>query len=121
MDAKDDFGRTFLNKGVQSMALKLVLLKRIGQSEVYSYALLKELGSKGSILKHLRHHGMDVKNSVYNTVKALEKSGYIRMKARIDGGRLKKYYSITTSGRSVLKQTRRVLISSTKNLMEIVR
>ena len=121
MDAKDNFGGAFFNRGVQSLALKLVLLKRIGQGEVYSYALLKELDKRGGFFKHLRHHGMNVKNDVYNTVKALEKSGYIRMKARIEGGRLKKYYSITMSGRRVLMQTTKVLKSSMRNLIEIMR
>ncbi len=121
MTDKDDFSHTFLSKGVQSIALKLVLLKRIGRKEVYSYALLKELGAKSNFLKHLKHHGMNAKNDIYNTVKALEKSGYIKMDARIEGGRLKKYYSITKSGRTVLRQTRKILRSSVKNLIEITR
>jgi DNA-binding PadR family transcriptional regulator len=112
---------TFLGKGVQSMALKLILLKRIGKKEIYSYALLKELGTKSSFLKHLRHHGMNVKNDIYNTVKALEKSGYIKTDVRIEGGRLKKYYSITKEGRVALKQTGKILRSSLNNLIEIMR
>jgi DNA-binding PadR family transcriptional regulator len=118
---KDDYESTFLRKGVQSIALKLMLLKRIAQREVYSYALLKELGRSHGFLRHLKHHGMDVKNDVYNTVKALEKSGYIKMDARVEGGRLKKYYSITKSGRDVLKQTKKVLTSSMRSLIEITR
>ena len=122
MEAKEDFGHTFLNRSVQNLALKLVLLKRIGKGEVYSYALFKELNNKSGFFGHLKHHHyVDVKNGIYNTMKALEKSGYIKMSARVEGGRLKKYYSITGSGRSVLKQTKKILKSSMNNLIEIMR
>jgi DNA-binding PadR family transcriptional regulator len=119
--ANEDFGRTFLNKGVRGIAMKLVLLKRISKGEIYSYALLKEIDQKSGFFGHLRRHGVGIKNDIYNTMKALEKSGYIRMDARIDNGRLKKYYSITKSGKDVLKQTRRILTSSMQSLMEITR
>jgi DNA-binding PadR family transcriptional regulator len=88
--------------------------------ETYSYALFKELERRKGFISHLKEHGMDVKSDIYNTVKALEKSGYIKVDVRVEGGRLKKYYSITKSGRGVLRQTKRVLMASMNSLMDIL-
>ncbi len=117
--SKYDYGHPFMNKDMSHIVLKLVLLRRIEQGEVYSYALIKEL-EHSKFSGFLKKYSLDVKNDTYNTVKALEKSGYIRVKSKIEGGRLKKYYYITAHGKNALKNSKMLFMKSMKELMEIV-
>ncbi len=119
------YGRPFIKRGFVGVILKLMVLKRIAIGEVYSYALLKEFKqrtrhfNKGQGTPNMR--GAVTKNDVYNTVNALERSGYIRVRARIEGGRLKKYYSITGEGKLALKEARGVFSNGLRMLMQVMR
>jgi DNA-binding PadR family transcriptional regulator len=117
--AKDNYGHPFMNKDMSHIVLKLVLLRRIEQGEVYSYAMVKELGnSKFSFF--LKKYCLDVKNDTYNTLKALEKSGYIKVDSRIENGRLKKYYYITARGKNAIKNSKLLFMKNMKELMKII-
>lgn len=63
----------------------------------------------------------NVKNDIYNTINALEKSGYIKAKAEMGEMHFKKYYTITESGSSALAQTKKLFMSSMKSLMQILK
>lgn len=88
----------YMTKDMSRIILKLLVLKRMQKKDVYSYALIKEF-SGTHIIHFIKVHGGSVKNDIYNTVNALEKSGYISTKAAIVEGRLKKYYKITARGK----------------------
>lgn len=117
---KFEFGNPYMTKDLARIILKLVVLRRIAQKEVYSYALIKEF-DQPKISHFLKKHGSGVKNDIYNTVKALEKSGYINVKAKIESGRLKKYYSITEQGKRALRESKVLFLNSVRELMDIVR
>ena len=117
---KDQQGRgnPYMTKDMMHIVLKLILLRKIQKREIYSYALIKEFDNP-KILHFLKNHS-GVKNDIYNTVKALEKSGYIKMSARINSGRLKKYYRITDRGKKAIRESRALFLKSMKELMKIV-
>lgn len=110
----------YINKDMRHMMLKLLLLRRIKSGRTYSYALIKEFSNE-RIPKILQKKPGSVKNDIYNTINALEKSGYIRVKVETDRMRVKKYYTITKSGNYALAQTKRLFMNSMKSLMEILR
>lgn len=116
---KFEYGHPFMTKDMSHIVLKLVLLRRIKSGEIYSYALVKEL-TTSRFSGFLKKYCTDAKNDIYNTVKALEKSGYIKVDARIDDGKLKRYYSITERGEDVLKESKEIFLKSMNELMEIV-
>lgn len=109
----------YMNKDMRHIVLKLLLLKRIKGGRTYSYALVKEF-SNDKISGLLQKKQDNVKNDIYNTINALEKSGYIKVKAETGKIRPKKYYTITKSGNSALLQTKKLFMSSMKGLMKIL-
>ncbi|MGI0100469.1 MAG: PadR family transcriptional regulator [Candidatus Micrarchaeaceae archaeon] len=114
-----EYAHPFMTKDMSHIVMKLVLLDRIAKNEVYSYALVKEL-STSKFSHFMRKYSIDTKNDIYNTVKALEKGGYVKVKARVDDGKLKKYYHITQRGRNALKESKKLFVNSMSELMKIV-
>ena len=91
--------------------LKLRILGRLMEGgKVYSYALIKEFDKLG----FGDFYGPTLKNDIYNTLRVLEKSGYIKMQAKIEGGKVKHYYSITKDGAIALKSVGKMMISTVK-------
>jgi len=116
---KFEFGNPYMTKDLAHIIFKLVLLKKIAAGEVYSYSLIKDF-SNPKMSHFLKKYGSNVKNTIYNTVNALEKSGYIKEKSRIESGRLKKFYYITSSGKIALRESKVLFFRSMKELKNIV-
>lgn len=117
---KLEYGNPYMTKDMSRIILKLIVLKKIQKGEIYSYALIKEFDNP-KIAALMKKHGMTVKNDVYNTVGALEKSGYIRVKAKVEEGRIKKYYYITDSGVNALRDAKLIFLQSMKGLVNILK
>ncbi len=116
----DDYSNPYMTKDMSRIVLKLIMLRRIKKRPVYSYALLKEMNDNVHISHFIKKHGGSIKNDVYNTVKALEKSGYIRTNGKIEKGRFKKYYTITRQGTSALDESRKLFHKSMDELVSII-
>jgi DNA-binding PadR family transcriptional regulator len=110
----------YMSKDMRHIVLKLLILKSIKNGKTYSYALVKKF-SNDRISGMLQKKDGEVKNDIYNTINALEKSGYIKAKSGVNNERSKKYYTLTSSGKATLAQTKRIFLSSMKSLMEIMR
>lgn len=117
---KISFENPFVSKDMRRMRLKLTLLMRIKQGRIYSYALMKELSHSKHFLL-FRHLGLSFKNDIYNTVKSLEKSGYIKVNAIIEDNRMKKYYTITNKGKKALAESKKLFLHSMKELMKLLK
>jgi len=119
----DKFDHPFLTKDMvkdmSHIVLKLIVLKRAEKGKVYPYELITEL-SKGHAAGFMKKFCQDPKNDIYNTMNALEKSGYIKAVARIDGGRLKKYYTITKDGKDALRNAKTHFGSAIKGIVGII-
>lgn len=115
---RDEFN-PYMTKDIARIILKIRMLWKISNKEIYSYALLKDI-ENDKISEHLKKDGSNIKNDIYNTMKALEKSRYITMRARIENGKLKKYYKITEKGRKALKESRELFLNSMKEIKSIV-
>ncbi len=68
--------------------------------------LLKERGRLHgyAIRKELEPFGKPSESTVYETLKKLEKGGYVKGTWVTDGKRLKKYYEITEKGEELLER-----------------
>jgi DNA-binding PadR family transcriptional regulator len=109
-----------VSRGMRLIALKLIILKRIKYGAIYPYALMKELLKDCHISAMLCKDKGDVKNDIYNTIKALEQSGYIKAKVKTRGTKLKKYYTITACGNRTLTQAKLQFLKSMKALTAII-
>ncbi|MGD0510354.1 MAG: PadR family transcriptional regulator [Candidatus Micrarchaeaceae archaeon] len=106
-----------LDKDMKMIMLKFYILGKISEnSKANPYALIKKIGScKGS--GRMFGEKTEVKDSVYNAVNCLEHSGYIKASQKIEDGRLKKYYSLTSAGKDALKTGRRMFSKSVSEMV----
>jgi len=96
---------------IKNIVLELTLLKCIGKGEAYPYDLLKKFKEpKFGKFKVL-------KSDVYNAIASLEKKGYIKVAKRSGA---KKYYKITDEGKKVLRESKKILINSLKEISRIL-
>jgi DNA-binding PadR family transcriptional regulator len=102
---------------MKRIILKIRILGRIKKEKIYSYALIKEFEKMG----FSKFIGSTLKNDTYNSLKVMEKSGYIKMTAKLSGGKVKNYYSITTSGSAALKQLGKMMKSTLKEADNILK
>lgn len=105
----------YFSREKKRIILRLRILRRIQVGKAYSYEISKEFGS-GHLAKFF---GKNIKNDVYNTINALESSGYIKVSTKVEGGRIKKYYSLTKKGSGVMKSAKRIMNDMAKEVTKL--
>jgi DNA-binding PadR family transcriptional regulator len=110
----------FLNKDMRNTMLKVFILRRLKKSEANSYALMKEFMARRRFIGKLKVLS-EVKNEIYNTIKSLEKSKYIKSSHRIENGRLKNYYTLTAEGKKVLESAKKIFQRNIKEISSLVK
>ena len=105
----------YITKDMKSSILKIVTLSMIKRDNYYPYKLLQDIKKVGP--KFIVNQ--DIKNNIYNTLQALENSGYIKAHYVIEDSRQKKYYKITKSGIGALNRTRIMMNRAFKEAMKI--
>ena len=94
----------FVKSDVRKTMLKIHVLWRLTKSETNVYSIFKEIASdkfSASFFSDKR----ELRDSLYNSVRSLEKSGLVVSSSRVENGRLKQYYRITDKGERVLKSS----------------
>ncbi len=101
----------FMPMEAKRIILKIRILGRLKLSgRTYSYALIKEFGKSG----FSEFYGPTLKNDMYNTLRTLEKEGYIRLSLKVEHGKVKNYYAITRRGASALKSVGKMMMQTVK-------
>lgn len=121
MTHKQFIANPYLTKDMRKQILKLMILRRVKNGKAYSYAITKEFDNEQVSTFLKKSTGTSVKNDVYNTIAALEKSGYIKQTAKAEAGRMKKYYGITPKGREALRVHKLIFMKAMKEFMRILR
>lgn len=80
--------------------VRIHILHHAAQSPVYGVWLIEELG----------HHGYRLSpGTLYPVLHEMEAAGWLDHSEQVVGGKVRKYYSITESGRQTLTEARRKL------------
>lgn len=59
------------------------------------------------MIEELQHHGYEISaGTLYPILHNLEKAGLVTAKEKLEGGKIRKYYSITASGAEVLAKAK---------------
>ena len=103
VDRKSPTYQSFLHGMVE-----LFVLHRAGQGPVYGGALSKALHSLGYDISP---------GSLYPLLHALEKRKLLRCRPRMVRGRVRKYYELTSGGRSYLAEVREDLAELVKEVV----
>ncbi len=72
-----------------------------------------------SLIEELRRHGYELSpGTVYPILRSLTEAGYLVREQRVVGGKVRKYYSITRTGRRALVDSRRQIIELVQEVVE---
>ncbi len=115
MDKTSHFASQFMPMEAKRVIIKLRILGRLKAGKIYSYALIKEFEKSG----FAEFYGPTLKNDTYNALHTLEKAKYIRLQTKVEGGKVKKYYTITQSGIAALKSVGKMMISTVKQASKL--
>ncbi len=108
----------YMNRDMQRTVIKIIIMWKLKENgEMYAYAILKDI-------KKIKHpfikDNPQIKNEVYNTLKALEQAGYIKEKSRRGNKHVKVYYELTKEGISALKATKSLLHETARSMARIL-
>jgi DNA-binding PadR family transcriptional regulator len=89
--------------------IKIHILHHAAQEPLYGLSLIEEL----------RRHGYRLSpGTVYPILHGLTEAGYLVRKDQVVGGKMRKYYSATKSGRRALDQSRRQIVELVQEVVE---
>ena len=88
--------------------IKIHILYHAAREPVYGAEMLEELARHGYRLSP---------GTLYPTLHRLEREGYLRMERRTVGGRVRKYYTITELGLSVLGEAKEKIAELTEEVL----
>ncbi|MBU2560005.1 PadR family transcriptional regulator [archaeon] len=77
--------------------IKIHILYHASKNPIYGVEMMREL----------KRHGYEVgPGTMYPTLHALEKQGYLKSKEAVVRGKVRKYYEATAKGRKMLEKSR---------------
>jgi PadR family transcriptional regulator PadR len=89
--------------------IKIHILHHAAEGPFYGAELAQELA----------RHGYDLSSgTLYPTLHRLHEQGYLARESRVVGGRVRKYYTLTTRGQAALAEARRKIAESIGEVLE---
>ncbi len=104
-----------MSMDVKRIILKIRIMGLIKKQRIYPYAIIKAFDKMG----FSSFFGPTLKNDTYNALKMLEKAGYIKMNAKVEGGKAKTYYFITPQGSAMLAQMGKIMKATFKEVSKL--
>ena len=123
--AKAGIDKKFFKNEVYSSMLKIIILSKLKKRKFYAYSLLKEISKNTMIKNHFDVNNVKLKNDVYNTLRSLESSGYIKIykinsTAAGKPDAKKAYYILTKQGAEVLLSIKKIFINTAQEIKKII-
>lgn len=88
-----------MDKRYMALGTSLLVLKLLEQEDMYGYQIIRELESRSQNVFSLQE------GTLYPVLHTLEQQGAVTSFQRTaDNGRIRKYYTLTTSGRKLLTE-----------------
>jgi DNA-binding PadR family transcriptional regulator len=89
--------------------IKIHILHHAAREPIYGLAMIEEL----------RRHGYEVgPGTIYPVLHGLEAAGYLTREDRVVGGKVRKYYTVTSEGRAALTEARARIAELTQEVLE---
>ncbi len=114
----ESLGAKYMSKEMRRMIFKLILLAVIKEKKHYPYELIELMANRKAAF--IGSKKSEIKNDIYNIIRGLEKSGYVKLvsdKKSTD----KRYYEITDEGRKALAKSRKLMLKYMKELVKLIR
>jgi len=110
--------KCFYKNEIYSLMLKFIILSKLKKHKLYAYNILKDLKQNQMLKKHFNLDDEKIKNDVYNTIKSLENSNYIKL---FSSTKNKNYYELTKKGSDILASIKEIFIKTTKRIQKIIK
>lgn len=117
---KKDFSSKYMSKEMRRMIFKLMLLSVIKEKKRYPYELI-DLMSDSHKAKFIGSKKSEIKNDIYNIMRGLEKSGYIKLVGGKKMGQEKRYYKVTPQGSKALLRSKKLMLKYMKELVKLIK
>jgi DNA-binding PadR family transcriptional regulator len=122
---KEGIDKKFFKNEVYSSMLKIIILSKLKKRKFYAYSLLKEISKNTMIKNHFNVNNVKLKNDVYNTMRSLESSGYIKIyeinsNAAGKSDDKKAYYILTKQGAEILFSIKKIFINAAHEIKKII-
>ncbi len=85
-----------VDKALVSGSMTMLVLKLLAEKEMYGYEMIETLRQRSQNVFELKA------GTLYPLLHSLEEKGLVTSDEREAGGKIRKYYSITRSGRGLL-------------------
>ena len=116
---KKEFSTKYMSKEMRRMIFKLMLLSEIKEKKRYPYELIELMATQKAAFIGSKKD--EIKNDIYNIIRGLEKSGYVKLVSSKGRKQDKKYYKITPQGRKALLKSKKLMLSYMKELVRLVK
>lgn len=84
--------------------VRIHVLHHAAEGRIYGLGMIEEL----------RRHGYELSpGTLYPLLHRMEAEGYLKREDQLDGGKIRKYYTITPAGRTVLAEARKKIAELT--------
>jgi DNA-binding PadR family transcriptional regulator len=114
------FEKRHMDNEFKHMLIKFIILKRISESDIYAYRLLKEVENLPRI-EFFCSDKNKLKNDIYNAINALSKDGYIKVVQKKVGKRVRNYYTLTNEGKESMRNIKENFINAVTNIKKILK
>ena len=116
---KKEFSSKYMSKEMRRMIFKLMLLSEIKEKKRYPYELIELMAAQKATFIGSKKN--EIKNDIYNIIRSLEKSGYVKLVPGSSRKQDKKYYKITPQGRAALLKSKKLMLSYMKELVRLIK
>ena len=89
-----------IDKSLLSGSSAMLVLRLLSERDMYGYQITEELAARSQNVFEMKS------GTLYPLLHAIEQKGLVRAYERTEGGRERRYYSITEDGQKALAQKR---------------
>ncbi len=103
-----------IDRTLLSGSAAMLVLQLLAEGDMYGYRITEELSARSQNVFQMKS------GTLYPLLHTLEQKGWVRAYQQTEGGRERRYYSITEGGRKALEEKRREWDVYTSAVAEIM-
>ena len=103
-----------IDRSLVSGSTSMLILKLLEGKDMYGYEMIEALREKSNNVFELKA------GTLYPLLHGMEEKGYLGSCEQEEGGKIRKYYSITKEGKKILKQKKEDWMAYSKAVADVL-
>lgn len=103
-----------IDRSLLSGSTSMLILKLLEEKDMYGYEMIEALREKSNNVFELKA------GTLYPLLHGMEEKGYLGSYGQEEGGKTRKYYSITKEGKKILKQKKEEWMAYSKAVVDVL-